>query len=96
MTGKKASTKQTETKKEETKSEEPVVPQLTFTEEEHKHLVEYMNFVNNNARFNDIGLKQIHEFSVVNVKAINVVKKIEGYIFEFRKSQMTKPPQGSN
>jgi len=73
-------------KKQDIKDQpEKPIEQLTFTEEEHRSLVEYMNFVSDYARFSDVDIKKMHQFSVVNVKAINVVKKIEAHIFEFKK-----------
>lgn len=58
---------------------------LTFTEEEHKHLIDYMNFVARHGKFDGLSIKQMHDFSQVNIKAIHVVKKIEDHIFEFKR-----------
>ena len=78
-----AKTKALPEEKEPEKKDE--VSQLTFTEEEHKNLVDYMNFVSSHAKFDGLSMKQMHEFSMTNVKAIGVVRKIESHIFEFKR-----------
>lgn len=74
--------KKTEKKTEDVKA----VPQLTFTEDEHKCLVDYMNHVSTHAKFSDVDAKQMYAISSNMVRAIGVVKKIESHIFEHRKT----------
>ena len=60
-------------------------PQLTFTEEEHRTLVDYLNFVDKNARFKDLSQREIHACNQLYAKTVQVVKKIEAHIFEFKR-----------
>ena len=69
----------------EKSEKELLLEQLTFTEEEHKCLVDYMNHINDYAKFDGMGVKQSYAFSTNMIKAINVVKKIESHIFEFKR-----------
>jgi len=60
-------------------------PQLTFTEEEHKSLVEYLNFIDEHASYHNVKDRQIQTKAVLNIKVANLAKKIESHIFEFKK-----------
>jgi len=71
--------------------EDTPFPQLTFTEEEHQALVNLKNFISKFARFNNLDEKLIHEYARMNIAAINVIKKIEDHIFEFKRKLNSMP-----
>ena len=81
------------TKETEAPKQAPM-DQLTFTEAEHKSLVDYMNFVTEHATFGSLKEPQIHARAVNNVQAINVVKKIESHIFELKRKLSSSKREG--
>jgi len=66
------------------------VPQLTFTEAEHEDMVKFLNFINTHGTFTNINLRQSHDIAQLNIKAINVIKKIENHIFEIKRVTGTR------
>ena len=66
-----------------------VPPELTFTEAEHNALVDYLNFVHKHAVFNGVSQKTVGEVAKSYAQAVGVVKKIETYIFEFKRTTKT-------
>lgn len=79
-----------ETKVMEAPVELPPIPQLTFTEEEHKDLVEFANGFNKFCVYKEIPPKDSHKMSQSYIKFINHIKKVESHIFEFKKTTMKK------
>ena len=61
------------------------LPQCTFTEEEMKALVDYMNFVSQHAVFDNMKPKLMNDFSVLGRKMVNHIQKVENHIFEFKR-----------
>ena len=68
---------------------EPNIPEISFTEDEHKSLVDYLNFVHAYAKFADMTQGDAYRLGQLYVKTANVSKKIEGYILEFKKLTKT-------
>ena len=61
------------------------VSQISFTEEEHETLIKFLNMIANHAAFNNMDLKKSHELAQLNIKVINLSRKIEDHIFEIKK-----------
>lgn len=64
-------------------SEPGVTPQLTFTEQEHSDLVEFLNMMNK-AKF-ELDLREAHKTANLHVKCVNLCKKIEAHIMEVKR-----------
>lgn len=65
-----------------------VTPQLTFTEQDHADMVEFLNMMNK-ARF-DCNLKEAHKVANTHVKVVNITKKIEAHIMEVKAVRKSK------
>lgn len=65
------------------KEQSGVTPQLTFTEQEHSDLVEFLNLMNE-ATF-ECDMRKAHKVATLHIKVVNLAKKIEGHILEIRR-----------
>jgi len=70
------------------KQDQGTTPQLTFTEQEHKDLIGFLNMMNK-GRF-DFNLKEAHEAANLHVRVVNLAKKVESHILEIRRVTKAK------
>ncbi len=66
------------------------LPQLTFTEEEHKTLVDYLNMIQNKAKFDGMNQKDIYNLGQLYAKTAQLSHKIENHILEFKRITKAK------
>lgn len=66
-------------------------PQLTFTEAEHRSLQTYLGKLDTHATFNNMTRKQIHEFARNDIEVVQLIKKVENHIFEFKRKISSLP-----
>lgn len=78
-----------EKKKKQEQAE--VAPQLSFTEQEHSDLIEFINLMNE-AKF-ECDLKKAHRAAMLHIKAVNLCRKIESHILEVKRVIKAKDSQ---